>query len=180
MTVEETTKSVTFGAAALAVAMSAFPPQQQVPLPVYFGQPVPKIGDYVLMPTRVPGAGYSIESVTEQQPFHFDQPTLIAIFKKAESERREARKHEVQETVAERFHRLAAEWSQEVQNVSSLTAMVAHPKYRQIVDLKWDAVPFILTDLQRNKRFWLPALYEITGIQPFDPSDAGNSKRYIE
>jgi hypothetical protein len=58
--------------------------------------------------------------------------------------------------------------------------MVAHSKYRQIIDLKWDAVPLMLVDLQKNRGFWFPALKEITGIQPFDPSDAGNSERMIK
>jgi hypothetical protein len=84
------------------------------------------------------------------------------------------------ETIPTRFRRLADEWSREIGNVSSLTSMVSHPAYRQIIDMRWDVVPLLLADLQRNKRFWLPALHEITGIQPFDPSDAGNSKRMID
>ena len=128
---------------------------------------------------------YLILSSSWENPL-FDQNVMISILK-CDADAREADRvksttpsAEAKETVAERFHRLAAEWSKEVQNVSSLTAMVAHPKYRQIVDLRWDVVPFMLIDLQRNKRFWLPALYEITGIQPFDPSDAGNSKRMMD
>jgi hypothetical protein len=42
--------------------------------------------------------------------------------------------------------------------------MTEHPKYRQIVSLGWDVVPFLVLDLQRNRRYWLPALQEITGI----------------
>lgn len=83
-------------------------------------------------------------------------------------------------TVEERFLRLADEWEQEVSSISSLTAMVAHPKYREIVDLKWSVVPFLIGDLRRNRRFWLPALEEITGIQPFDSSDSGNTKRMVD
>src|SRR6266853_1664154 len=78
------------------------------------------------------------------------------------------------------FNRLADEWEQEVSNISSLTAMVAHPKYREIVDMKWRVVPFLISDLQRHRRFWLPALEEITEIQPFDPGDSGNTKRMID
>jgi hypothetical protein len=83
------------------------------------------------------------------------------------------------ESTPERFRRLAAEWEAEVRNVSSLTAMASHPKYRQIVGLGWEVVPLMLGDLQANRGFWFPALNEITGIQPFDPRDAGNSKRMI-
>jgi len=78
------------------------------------------------------------------------------------------------------FMKLADEWEQEVSNISSLTAIVAHPKYREIVDMKWRVVPFLISDLQRKRRFWLPALEEITGIQPFDPGDSGNTKRMID
>lgn len=83
------------------------------------------------------------------------------------------------EPLPDRFRRLADEWSQDIGNVSSLTAMASHPAYRTIIDIGWDVVPLLLTDLKRNNRFWLPALHEITGIQPFDPSDAGNTKRMV-
>jgi hypothetical protein len=138
----------------------------------------------VPQPTQDEVIEYLLSSSSRGNPF-FDQNVTISILKcdaqahAAAHIRGGAAIAEAQETVAERFHRLAAEWSKEVQNVSSLTAMTAHPKYRQIVDLKWDVVPFMLIDLQENHGFWFPALREITGIQPFDPSEAGNSKRMI-
>jgi hypothetical protein len=82
-------------------------------------------------------------------------------------------------TVESEFNKLAREWSGAVGNVSSLTAMAEHPKYREIINLGWDVVPFLLRDLQRNRRFWLPALTKITTVQPYDPRDTGNSKRMI-
>jgi hypothetical protein len=85
-----------------------------------------------------------------------------------------------EEEVEAHFNKLAAAWEEDVSNMSSLTAMIGHPKYREIVDMKWQVVPFLINDLQHNKRFWLPALEEITGVQPFDPSDSGNSKRMID
>jgi hypothetical protein len=84
------------------------------------------------------------------------------------------------ETLPNRFRRLADEWSRETANVSSLTAMANHPKYREIIDMQWAVVPLLLKDLQQNTRFWFPALEEITGIRPFDARDAGNGKRMIE
>ena len=81
------------------------------------------------------------------------------------------------DTLQERFLQLAGEWQKAVSNSSSLTAIASHPKYRQIINLGKDAVPFLLIDLERNNRFWFPALHEITGIQPFDRSDYGNPKR---
>ncbi|MGB8986898.1 MAG: hypothetical protein WCC37_09870 [Candidatus Sulfotelmatobacter sp.] len=85
-----------------------------------------------------------------------------------------------EEEVEAHFNKLADEWEEDVSNMSSLTAMIGHPKYREIVDMKWRVVPFLINDLQRNRRFWLPALEEITGVHPFDPSDSGNSKRMID
>jgi len=84
-----------------------------------------------------------------------------------------------EETTEELFYRLAEEWSKAIGNSSSLTAVARHPKYREIIDLGWKVLPFMLIDLQRNRRFWFPALHEITGIRPFDNRDAGNSERMI-
>jgi hypothetical protein len=79
-----------------------------------------------------------------------------------------------------RFHKLAKEWSEETRSISSVTALTSHRNYREIVKLGWDVVPYLLIDLQQNRRFWFPALYEITQVRPFDRSDAGNSKRMTE
>ena len=80
-------------------------------------------------------------------------------------------------SVEQRFRNLADEWSRETSTVSSVTALVSHPKYREIIRLGWEVVPCLLLDLQKKGDFWFPALAEITGIRPFDPSDAGKSKR---
>lgn len=84
------------------------------------------------------------------------------------------------ESTEARFRRLAKEWSSEVGTVSSISAMTSHPKYQEIVDLGWDVVPFLLTGLQKGGGFWFTALHRITGIRPFDPSEAGNYPRMRE
>lgn len=84
------------------------------------------------------------------------------------------------EAPAERFHRLAGEWSSETASTSSLTAIAQHPAYREIVGMKWDALPSILEDLRANHGYWFPALEEITGIRPFDRRDFGNGRRMRE
>lgn len=83
-------------------------------------------------------------------------------------------------TVADRFRQLADEWAREVASVSSVTAMTSHPKYQEIVKLGWDAVPLMLSDLQARKGYWFTALHQITGIRPFDPTEAGNTRRMAE
>jgi hypothetical protein len=82
--------------------------------------------------------------------------------------------------VEQRFRDLADKWSEETGHVSSLDDRISSPVYREIVKLGWDVVPSLLSDLQRTHRLWLPALAEITGLCPFDRSDAGNLRRMTE
>jgi hypothetical protein len=105
----------------------------------------------------------------------FDQNGIISVYVKSPVAIARPK-----ESVAERFYRLADEWSHEVGNSSSMLTTTQHRKYREIINLGMDVVPFMLLDLQTRKRFWFPALYEITRIRPFDDSDVGNSKRMIQ
>lgn len=84
------------------------------------------------------------------------------------------------ESVAVRFYRLAADWSENTHGLSSVDDLISDPSYQQIIQLGWPVVPLLLMDLQKNKRFWFPALYTITKIRPFDPSDVGNFRRMTE
>jgi|ERR1700682_1597044 len=78
------------------------------------------------------------------------------------------------------FLRLASDWSENTRHISSASDLTSHPSYQEIIKLGWDVVPFLLNDLQQNKRFWFPALHAITKVRPFDPSDAGNSRRMTD
>lgn len=80
----------------------------------------------------------------------------------------------------DRFLRLADEWSQETGHISSASDLINNSSYQQIIKLGWAAVPYLLDDLERNKRFWFPALAAITGLRPFDPADASNYQRMTE
>lgn len=84
------------------------------------------------------------------------------------------------EPIAERFRRLAADWSEHTGHVSSVNDLISHPSYQEIIRLGWDVVPLLLMDLQNNRRFWFPALYAITNVRPFDPRDAGNGRRMTD
>lgn len=84
------------------------------------------------------------------------------------------------ESVGTRFYRLAADWSANTRHISSVSDLASHPSYQAIINLGWEVVPLLLSDLKRNKRFWFPALFAITKVRPFDPSDAGNSRRMTE
>jgi hypothetical protein len=80
----------------------------------------------------------------------------------------------------ERFLRLADEWSRETGHISSVSDLINDTRYQQIISLGWPAIPYILKDLERNKRFWFPALAAITGLRPFDPGDASNYRRMAD
>jgi hypothetical protein len=84
------------------------------------------------------------------------------------------------EAVPERFRRLADEWSMETMHISSASDLINDKRYQKIIDLGWDVVPYLLKDLQTNKRFWFPALAAITGVRPFDTSEINNPRRMTE
>lgn len=83
-------------------------------------------------------------------------------------------------SVEKRFLQLADDWSENTRHMSSINDLVAYSSYQEIIKLGWDVVPFLLADLQQNKRFWFPALYAITKVRPFDPSDSGNGRRMAD
>jgi type III restriction enzyme len=68
-------------------------------------------------------------------------------------------------TPRERFEALVAQWRHATGGWSNPHKIVAHPCYRAIVAMGWEAVPLVLDDLTRNPDpdFWGPALREITG-----------------
>jgi hypothetical protein len=88
--------------------------------------------------------------------------------------------HAPQELPGERFARLANKWSSDTDHISSVTDLINDSSYQQIIDMGMDVVPHLLNDLDRNKRFWFPALAAITGLRPFDPKDMGNYRLMTE
>ena len=47
----------------------------------------------------------------------------------------------------QRFHRLANEWTQATMHISSASDLINDARYQEIINLGWDAVPFLLTAL---------------------------------
>lgn len=88
--------------------------------------------------------------------------------------------HAIVETIQNRFRALADEWSVNTMHISSASDLINDKRYQEIIGLGWDVVPYLLTDLQQNKRFWFPALAAITGVRPFDPSEINNPRRMTE
>ena len=61
-----------------------------------------------------------------------------------------------------------------------LTTGIPITAFKAIINLGWDAVPFLIRDLEQKKRFWFFALNAITGIRPFDPGDITSYRRMTE
>lgn len=66
-------------------------------------------------------------------------------------------------TVRRRFALLASEWRRATSFASSVDHVVYHPAYQQIIGLGWDALPFILRELEREREHWYWALACISG-----------------
>jgi hypothetical protein len=84
------------------------------------------------------------------------------------------------ESVEQKFQRLAAVWRAETDYLSSVTKMVNHPAYQEIIGMGSDVVPSLLRDLQKEPEHWFAALRAITGAQPVPPEDRGQIGKMAE
>jgi hypothetical protein len=73
-----------------------------------------------------------------------------------------------------RFRELADEWQAAVAHLSSTTARVQHPAYREIIALGSAVVPLLLRELERRPNHWFAALRALTGADPVSPADRGD------
>jgi hypothetical protein len=84
------------------------------------------------------------------------------------------------ETVEERFRRLAAAWHRETDYLSSMEEAEHHPAYQEIIRLGPEVVPLLLRDLADNHTHWFAALEAITAARPVPASAAGNIPQMAE
>jgi len=69
-----------------------------------------------------------------------------------------------------RFDELADQWRRETRNLSSTTDKLAHPAYREIVEMGPQVIPWIIARLRDGSRHWFFALNELSGVNPVDAS----------
>lgn len=81
---------------------------------------------------------------------------------------------------AERFRDLARQWKAERGPTSSLTNMVMHPAYQQIIGMGPTAIPWLLAELDREPDHWFWALKSITMVDPVPPADRGNIQKMAQ
>jgi hypothetical protein len=80
----------------------------------------------------------------------------------------------------ERFGRLAGQWREDTQWLSSTTEIAMHPAYQAIIGMGADALPLILEDLHDNSGHWYWALKAISTEDPVPPCDRGAIKKMKE
>ena len=84
------------------------------------------------------------------------------------------------EEIQERFTKLASQWTQDVEGMSSTVEMTKHPIYQEIIGMGKAVIPLILKDLSQNPLYWLTALRQITQENPVPSEHKGKVKQMAE
>jgi hypothetical protein len=84
--------------------------------------------------------------------------------------------HEVAPTgsVNQKFTALAARWRAETAWTSSVSQMVRHPAYQEMIGRGRDVVPALLHALAHQPEHWFWALRALTGEDPVRPEQRGH------
>jgi hypothetical protein len=83
------------------------------------------------------------------------------------------------ESLQERFGQLAQSWHKAVAHHSSSRIRDSHPAYKAIIRMGSPVVPFLLHDLEINRRHWFTALEIITGANPVAEDEAGDIPKMV-
>lgn len=70
------------------------------------------------------------------------------------------------EPIEERFKRLVSEWQRDTAHLSVVKRKIKHRAYQEIIEMQYAGVPLILKELSELPNHWMPALKDITGIDP--------------
>ena len=76
-----------------------------------------------------------------------------------------------QTEIGRKFQGLATQWKRDTEHLSSMTKMILHRAYQQIIGLGPAAIKFILQELQEHPDYWFWALESISGKNPVQPED---------
>src|SRR5216684_4508181 len=85
-----------------------------------------------------------------------------------------------EETIEEKFRRLAAVWLTETKCISSSSDLVAHPAFQEIVGMGPAVISLLLRELEKRTGHWHRALRRITGVDPVPQADRGNIEKAAE
>lgn len=79
-----------------------------------------------------------------------------------------------------RFLTLKLQWESETKFLSSITDIVLHPAYQQIIGMGPIVVPMILIELKKKPVHWFWALKAITGEDPVPPASKGRLREMTD
>jgi len=86
----------------------------------------------------------------------------------------------VAESLGTRFERLADQWDEETEFVSSSTQMILNSAYQQIIGMGEPVLPLLLERLETRGGHWFWALMHITGENPISSDKIGNYEEMRE
>lgn len=79
-----------------------------------------------------------------------------------------------------RFLTLKKEWEDNTAYLSSMTKIIMHPAYQQIIGMGQVAVPLILSEMRKKPDHWFWALRSITGEDPVLSEHRGRLKQMTQ
>ena len=79
-----------------------------------------------------------------------------------------------------RFSNLEKEWKESTLMLSSITEIVMHPSYQQIIGMGTPAIPLIFLSMRRELSHWFWALCAITGENPVSIEHQGRIKEMTD
>ena len=78
------------------------------------------------------------------------------------------------ESISQKFYKLVNQWKRDVRFVSSVTDMVLHPAYLQIIGLGEKVLPLLLAELNARPDYYFWALEALTGHDPVPTERKGD------
>ena len=84
------------------------------------------------------------------------------------------------QALQEKFNTLATQWINDVEGISSTVEMTKHSTYQKIVNMGEPIIPLLLSNLDQNPLYWLPALRQITNENPVSPEQKGKIKQMAQ
>jgi hypothetical protein len=79
----------------------------------------------------------------------------------------------------EQFVMHADKWDKETAHLSSTAQIMGHPNFQAILLMGDKVIPFMLRDLEKNRRMWFSALTYLTGENPVSAKDSGKMDKMI-
>src|SRR5258707_10043848 len=80
----------------------------------------------------------------------------------------------------QRFVELVDQWKRERGPHSSSAELARHPAYQQIIEMGQEAIPLLLSELEREPDHWFRALYAITGVNPVPAASRGKVREMAD